>query len=63
MHNRPEPNMLKILLIIPSSTSQKIIHYSFFILKSLPIIPTLFSSFIVSSGDIQRSKELIYILL
>lgn len=63
--NRPEPNMLKILPIIPSSTSQKITHYSYFILKSLsiPIIPTLFSCFIVTSSDIQRNKELIYILL
>ena len=55
--------MLKILPIIPSSTSQKITHYSYFILKSLPIIATLFSCFIVSSGDIQGSKKLIYILL
>ena len=33
---KPEPNMLKTLPIIPSSTSQKITH---FILISLPIIP------------------------
>ena len=32
---KPEPNMLKILLIIPSSTSQKV---SYLILKSSPII-------------------------
>ena len=55
--------MLKILLIIPSSTSQKITHYSYFILKSLPIIPTLLSCFIVSSGDIQRSKEYIHFVV
>ena len=34
--------MFKILLIIPSSTCQKITHYSYFILISLPIIPLLF---------------------
>ena len=34
---KPELNMLKILPIIPSSTSQNITHYS--ILISLPIIP------------------------
>ena len=37
-----EPNMLKILPIIPSSTSQKMTYYSYFILISQPIIPTLF---------------------
>ena len=42
--------MLKILPIIPSSTSRNITHYSYFILKSLPISPTLFSCFIASSG-------------
>ena len=31
---KPEPNMLEILLIIPSSTSQKITHYSYLILRS-----------------------------
>ena len=35
----PEPNMLKILPIIPSSTSQKNYPLFFFILMSLPIIP------------------------
>ena len=34
--------MLNILLIIPSSTSQKMTHYSYFILVSLPIILILF---------------------
>ena len=38
-------NMLKTLLIIPSSTSQKSTHYSFFILISLPIIPNVFFLF------------------
>ena len=43
---KPEPNMLKSLPIILSSTSQKIfIHYSYFILISLPIIPILFFLF------------------
>ena len=36
--SKPEPNMLKILPNIPSSTSQIITHYSYFILISLPII-------------------------
>ena len=39
--SKPEPNMLKILPIIPSSTSQKFTHYFYFILISLPIIPIL----------------------
>ena len=39
---KPEPNMLKILLIIPSITSQKFTHYSYFITTSLPINPILF---------------------
>ena len=34
--------MLKILPIIPSSTSQKINDYSYFMLISLPINPMLF---------------------
>ena len=34
---KPEPSMLKILLIIPSISSQKITHYSYFILISLSI--------------------------
>ena len=33
--------MVEILLIIPSSTSQKSTHYPYFILKSVPIILTL----------------------
>ena len=37
--------MLKIFLIIPSSTSQKITHYSYFILISLPIIPINYYAF------------------
>ena len=40
--SKPEPNMLKILPIIPSSTSQKITHNSYFILISKPIIPIVF---------------------
>ena len=43
--SKPEPNMLKTLLIIPSSTSQKFTHYSYFIFISLPIIPILFFVF------------------
>ena len=43
--SKPEPNMLKALLIIPSSNSQKFTHYSYFILISLPIIPILFFVF------------------
>ena len=39
---KPELNMLKIVLIIPSSTSQKFTHYSYFIPISLAIIPILF---------------------
>ena len=39
--SKPDPNMLKILLIILSSTSQKITH-SYFILISLTIILILF---------------------
>ena len=31
LSGKPEPNMLKILLIVPSSTSQKVTHYSYFI--------------------------------
>ena len=44
--SKSEP-MLKTLLIIPSSTSQKITHahHSYFILISLPIIPILFFLF------------------
>ena len=34
---KPESNMLNILLIIPSSTSQKITHYPYFIIISLYI--------------------------
>ena len=37
--------MFKILLIIPSSTSQKFTRYSYFILRSLPIILMLFFCF------------------
>ena len=37
-----ELNMLKTLLIIPSSTFQKFTHYPYCILISLPIIPILF---------------------
>ena len=36
--SKPEPNMLKCLPIIPTSTSQKITHYSYFILKSLYLL-------------------------
>ena len=38
----PEPNMLKISPIIPSSTSQKFTHYSYFILILLSVILILF---------------------
>ena len=40
--DKPEPNMLRTLPIIPSSTSQKIYPLFFFILISIPIIPILF---------------------
>ena len=40
--SKPEANMLKTLLIIPSSISQKFTHYSYFILILLSIIPILF---------------------
>ena len=43
--SKPKPNMLKTLLIIPSSTSQKFTHYSYFILISLPVTPILFFVF------------------
>ena len=44
--------MLKILLIIPSSTSQKITDYFYFTLTlSLPIIPVLFFCYIGSSRE------------
>ena len=52
--------MLKILPIIPSSTSQKFPHYSYFIPASLPIIPILFFGFIV---DMQTNMHLIFVLL
>ena len=38
---KPDPNMIKILPIIPSSTTKNY-HYSYFILIPLPIIPILF---------------------
>ena len=41
IQDKPEPNMLKILPIISSSTSQKFTNYSYFILISLLIIPML----------------------
>ena len=41
-HIQAEPHMLKILPVIPANISQKITHYSYFILTSLPIIPILF---------------------
>ena len=49
--DKPEPNMLKTLSFIPSSTSQKITYYSYFILTSLPIIPMLFFCINVTSID------------
>ena len=57
---KPEPNVLKILPIIPSSTSQKN-TYSYFILISLPIIPILFFS-INASGmywHLEKQADLI----
>ena len=42
---KPEPNVLKTLPINPSSTSQKVTHYSYFILILLPIISILFFLF------------------
>ena len=54
--------MLKFLLVIPSSASQKIAHYSYFILLSLPIIPILFFMLFASGIDIQRSMDLMHSL-
>ena len=48
----PEPNMLKSLLIIPSSTSQKIVYYSYFVLISLPYYS--FALMFLVCIDIQR---------
>ena len=52
-----EPNMLKIVPIIPSSTFQKITHHSYFILISLPIIPKLFLCIDVSGTYVLTSGE------
>ena len=51
--------MLNILPIIPSSTSQKITHYSYFILKSLLIILIInyFASIFQVHIDIYRNKN------
>ena len=54
---KPEPNMLKILLIIPSSTSQKVTNYSYLILISLPIILILFFCINVSGNYILTSRD------
>ena len=54
--------MLKILLIIPSGTSQKFTHYSYFIPMSLFIIPILFFFFMILCIDIQRNMDLMHIL-
>ena len=45
------PIMLDILPIIPSSTSQKITHYSYFMLLSLPIILIKFFQAILHAGS------------
>ena len=51
---RPEPNMLKLYqLAIASCTSQKFIHYSYYIIGYL--------SFSYCSIDIQRDMDLIHI--
>ena len=52
---KPEPNVLKISLTIPSSTSQKIAYNSYFVLISLPIIPILF--FYINVSDIYWHLE------
>ena len=54
---KPEPNMFKISLIIPSSTSQKIAYYSYFVIKSLPITPILFFCVNVSGNYVLTSRE------
>ena len=50
--------MLKTLLIIPSSTSQKFTHYCYFILISLPIIPILFNVYIIATSKIVNESHL-----
>ena len=61
---KPQPNMFKILLIIPSSTSQTITHYSYFILISLPIIPMLFFCINVSGTYwLLEKQELDYVAI
>ena len=56
----PEPNMLKILPNIPSSTSQKLTRFPYFILISLPYCSLCF---IVSGINIQRNMNFVHVLL
>ena len=61
---KPEPNVLKLLQIISSSTSQKLpISYFYFVFISLPIIPYYSLCFVVLAIDIQRNMDYIYFLL
>ena len=48
---RAEPNMLKILPIIPSRTSQNFDPYSYFMPTSSPIIPTYSCNFYCISDN------------
>ena len=65
--SKPEPNMLKILPIIPSSTSQKnyplFLFYSHIITYIIPILIILYALFFQVLIDIQRNMDLIHILL
>ena len=58
---KPEPNMLKILPIIPSRTSQKLLIILTCIIAYYPQI-ILYALYISSGIDIQRNTDLIHIL-
>ena len=49
--SKPEPNMLKALLIIPSRTSQKFTHYSYIFYSH---IITYYSHFILCINIVLR---------
>ena len=51
---KPEPNMFKILPIVPSALPKKFAHYSYFI---LPIIPIVFFSINISGTYWHLEKQ------
>ena len=61
--SKSEPNVLKILLIVPSSTSQKVYPLFFYILISSPITPIVFCLLYCPGTDIQRNMDLMHMLL